>query len=178
MSNIPPFPEERGSSSDQSQTGGEKPEFKRPKFILIDDRQGESRYTNTQAEAETSFSDPKEFLQTEKGVEPPSNALALRLICLLGLVFSLIFGLGIFLWSIVSTFFATCSLFQYQDLNQRARALWKLCANTCIASFGFALGLISPTLGLGLLALYFVLATDLVKDDLLRKVIRNSFNRL
>jgi hypothetical protein len=76
------------------------------------------------------------------------------------------------------TCLATFSLFLNPNLNKGMRHFWKLFANTLVAGFGFTLGMISPTLGLGLLAIYFSLAGNLVEDDLLRKVIRCSFNHL
>ena len=46
--------------------------------------------------------------------------------------------------------------------------------NTTIAGFGFTLGLLSPTLGLGLIALYFSIVGEFLNEDILRKVIRSS----
>lgn len=176
MSNVPLFPKEEGSSSNQGQIREEKPQFKCPEYILIDDRRGKSQHTYFGADSSRkpndSFQNGKEEARSSKG------PISLRFVCLLGLIFCLVFGFGILLWSIALTCLATLSLFQNQGLNQGVRSFWKIFANTFIAGFGFTLGLISPTLGLGLLALYFSLAGNLVEDDILRKVIRRSFNNL
>jgi Fe2+ transport system protein B len=174
MSDVPFFPKEEGNSSSSGQAQEEKPHFKRPEFILIDGRDGKNKYTyfDTSQQSQGSFRTEKEAKQFSKG------AISLRFICMLGFVFCLVFGLGMLLWSIVMTLFATLSLFQNQNLNQSMRSFWKIFVNTVIAGFGFTLGMMSPTLGLGLLALYFSLTGHLVEDDLLRKVIRRSFNHL
>jgi hypothetical protein len=171
MSNIPPFSREENSSSHTK----EKPQFKRPEFILIDDRCGESQYTHFGADSSRK---PNHSFQAEKECKSSKGPLSLRFICLLGLIFCFVFGLGMLIWSIALTFLATISLFQNRGLNQGLQSLWKICANTFIAGFGFMLGLMSPTLGLGLLALYFSLKGELVNDDILRKVIRRSFNQM
>jgi len=168
-------PQEEGSFSDHNQNE-RKSELNNPEFLLIDDRNGEEKivYFNGDSSkySQGSFQERKETKQAAK------NPFSLRFICLLGLIFCLIFGFGMLVGSIVMTFLAIFSLFQNKNLNQRMRNFWKFFINASIAGFGFTLGLISPTLGLGLLAIYFSLAGNLVEDDLLRKVIRRSFNHL
>lgn len=174
MSNIPRFPEE-GGYSNQGPIGEEKSQVQRPEFILIDDRfrKSQSTYFGSDSSCKSNPS-----FQAKKEEKVSKGPLSLRFICLLGLIFCLVFGLGMFLWSIALTFLATLSLFQNRGLNQGLRSVWKICVNTFIAGFGFTLGLISPVLGLGLLALYFSITGELIKDDILRKVIRRSFNHL
>ena len=155
--------------------GEERPQFKRPEFILIDDQRGKSQYTYFEADATRK---PQDSFQKEKKDIPSKGPISLRFVCLLGLIFCSVFGFGILLWSIAITFLATLSLFQKPGLNQGMRSFWKISFNTLVAGFGFTLGLISPTLGLSLLALYFSLAGELVQDDILRKVIRRSFSHL
>jgi hypothetical protein len=176
MSHSPYFPHEESPSSNQGHIKEGKPQVRRPEFILIDDRHGERKYTHFGSEsvdaAQHSFKTEAEEKQAAKG------PFSLRFICLLGFIFCLVFGMGMLLWSVVMTCLATFSLFLNPNINRSMRHFWKLLANTFVAGFGFTLGMISPTLGLGLLAIYFSLAGNLVEDDLLRKVIRRSFNRL
>jgi hypothetical protein len=174
MSNVPLFPKEEGTSSDKSHVGEDKVQYKRPEFILIDDRQGKSQYTYFGADSsrQPNYSGGGKEEPTKKG------SFSLRFICLLGLIFCLVFGLGILIWSIVITLLATLSLFQNHGLNQAVRSFWKIYTHTVIVGFGFALGLMSPTLGLGLIALYFSMTGELMDEDFLRKVIRRSFYRI
>lgn len=165
------FPQGEGASTN-SDPDQEKVELKRPQFILIDDRNGERQYTHFDADASPRAQDSSQSEQASKG------PLSLRFICLLGFIFCAIFGFGVFLLSIALTVLATFSLFQNKNLIQGMCSFWKIFINTFIAGFGFTLGMISPVLGLGLLALYFSLASNLVEDDLLRKVIRRSFSHL
>ena len=177
MSDVPHIPrEEETQETSSNSRREEQPLFRRPEFILIDDQRGKSQYSYF---AEDSSPKPHHSSQKEKRDVPPSKgAISLRFICLLGLIFCSVFGFGILLWSIAVTFLATFSLFKNRGLNQGMRSFWKISFNTLVAGFGFTLGLISPTLGLSLLALYFSLAGELVQDDILRKVIRRSFSHL
>ncbi len=176
MSNTPLFPQEEDFSHQGGDTEEEKPQFKRPEFILIDDRPGKIQYTHFESD---SSNKPNGSSQAKKEQTKSSKGpVSLRFICLLGLIFCFVFGLGMLLWSIALTVLATLSLFQNRGLNQGLRSFWKIVINTFVAGFGFMLGLISPTLGLGLLALYFSLKGELVNDDILRKVIRRSFRHL
>jgi hypothetical protein len=176
MSNTPPFPQEEGTSSSQGHSGEGQSHFKRPEFILIDERQEESQYTHFGSDSTRT---PCATFKPEKEENlSPTHTTSLRFICLLGLIFCMIFGTGILIGTIVLTLIAMLSLFQNENVNQGLRASWKIYTNTAIASFGFALGLISPTLGLGLLALYFSISGDLIDEDVLRKVIRSSLNRI
>lgn len=174
MSNNPYFPHEE-SPSNQGHLEESKPQFKRPEFVLIDDRQGEKKFTHFGSE---STENSKESFKSGQEKQAAKGPFSLRFVCLLGFIFCLVFGLGMLVWSLVMTCLATFSLFLNPNLNKGMRHFWKLFANTFIAGFGFTLGMISPTLGLGLLAIYFSLASSLVEDDLLRKIIRRSFNRL
>ena len=151
---------------------GEQSDAKQPEFTLIDDRNGRAQYTHFDASASRKSAD--DFQQGEKASS--KGSISLRFICLLGFIFCVVFGIGMLLWSIALTFLAIISLFQNHNLNRGAKSFWKIFANTFIAGFGFTLGMISPTLGLGLLALYFSLASEVVGEDLLRKVIRRSFS--
>lgn len=151
----------------------QKGEILYPEFELIDDRSGEEKHTRFNVDSSQNSQDSR-----DNGQKKPSGPLSLRFICFLGFIFCLIFGLGMLVWSVVMTGLATLSLFQNTNLNTGTRHFWKIFVNTCIAGFGFVLGLISPTLGLGVLAIYFSLKGNFVEDDLLRKVIRRSFSHL
>lgn len=176
MPYSPYFPHEEDPSSNQGRLEEGKPQIKHPEFLLIDDRHGKNKYTYFGSESSQTFQN--DFKTGQEAKQAAKGSLSLRFICLLGFIFCLVFGLGMLVWSAVITCLATFSLFLNPNLNRGMRHFWKMFANTFIAGFGFTLGMISPTLGLGLLALYFSLASHLVGDDLLRKVIRRSFNQL
>lgn len=171
MTNTPPK-DETFSNSDQQEE--KKPQFKRPEFILIDDREGKNQYTYFKANMGSH-----NYFQKQAGETRSSKSrFSLRFICFLGFIFCLIFGLGILLWSIAWTFLNILSFFQNRNLRKTMQNFWKIFINTLVTGFSFMLGIISPTLGLGLLAIYFSLASDLVEENLLRRVIRHTFNRL
>jgi hypothetical protein len=53
---------------------------------------------------------------------------------------------------------------------------WKLSIHTLVAGIGCTIGLISPPLGLGLVALYFSLTGQSVNNAFLDSVLNRSFN--
>ena len=169
MPNVPIFPKEDGASSDHHPLEkGEETPFKRPEFIIIDPRQGKN--SDSSQKPNNPFQSQKEEPQSSK------SPISLRFLCVLGLIFCLIFGLGILIWSIALTFLAALSLFRNQNLNQGVRSFWKLYTNTVITGLGFALGIISPTIGLGLIVLYFSVTGEIIENSILHKVIKRSFN--
>ncbi len=141
----------------------EQSEYKRPDLIIIDQpRQQQDSSSHTQASEQTG----------EK------NPLSLRFLCVLGLIFCLVFGTGMFLWTMVLTLLTTVSLFRNPSLNQSVRAFWGICMSTAVAGLCFTLGILSPTLGLGLLVLYFSITGELIDNSLLRNILRRSFDNL
>ncbi len=161
MSRIPIFPEEKGTSSSQlkKEEREEHSSYKHPDLI-IDDRPDNHQEDKTNRLEE----------------HEPRNPLSLRFFCFWGLAFCLIFGSIMVCCSLVLTLIALCSLFQNHNLNQSLHSFWKICLHTLVVGFGFTLGILSPTLGLSLIALYFSLSGEVIDNDLLRKIIRRSFN--
>jgi hypothetical protein len=172
------FPKEEETPSDNNPTREEnRPQFKRPKFILIDDRQGQQSQDFPFDSAPTQEPDDSSQNEKEELKSSAKSPVSLRFLCVLGLVFCLVFGLGIFLWSIALSFLAAVSLFQNQNLNHGVRSFWKLYMHTVIAGLGFALGILSPTIGLGLIVLYFSVTGEVIENNFLHKIIKRSFNK-
>ena len=162
------FPEEPVGSKEK------KPIYECSQYLLIDEREGESRCTYFGKDSSQEACDSSE--EREEGAPPTKEPLSLRFACVLGLVFCSIFGFGILLWAIVMTCFATGGLFRNKERNKDVASLWKIFANTAIAGFCFILGMINPAFGLSLIAVYFSLSSNSMNDDILSQVIRRSFN--
>lgn len=115
--------------------------------------------------------------QAEKTETQAKSPFSLRFLCFLGLIFCSIFGLGMILMSALTTVLAVAFLFRKPSLNQAMGHFWKLATHTTVAGLGFVLGLISPTLGLGLIALYFSITGQAIENNLLYSIIKQSFGR-
>jgi ABC-type Fe3+ transport system permease subunit len=166
MSKDPLFPQDEEVTS-QVPSDSEKSEFKRPDLIILDDEQEKQGNQDKGA----SF-------EEQQAQSAPQSSISLRFFCVLGLIFCLVFGLGIFLWALILTFLTLVTFLQNHQLNRSVKTFWRLCLNTLIAGLGFTIGIISPTIGLGLLVLYFSLTGEVVDNHLLRKILRRSFNNL
>lgn len=158
MTHIPLYPEE----NNDSETNNEKIEYIYPQFEILDDRE--------------KIAENRE-IPNDPAAEMPKSPVSMRFLCFLGLIFCLIFGGGMFLMSLVSTLIGTISLFRNQELNRTIRQFWKISTHTLIAGLGFVLGIISPTLGLGLIVLYFSITGQTVDNSLLHSIIKRSFNK-
>lgn len=136
--------------------------------LLIDDRNG--------TEKEVYFGPGAEKIEksASQGLQGP---LILRIISFLGLLFCFLFSVGAFAVATVMTCFSMLGLFRNKETNRKAIMFWKICGNTLVAAVGFFLGIISPGMGFGFLAIYFALASNMVNDDILRNVIKQSVNR-
>lgn len=146
--------------SQDPQPSEEKIHYLEPQVIIIDDRQNSQKESVNQNEASA----------------PKKSANSLRFLCVLGLIFCSIFGFGMLLMSTISTVIASCYLFRNANLNQSMRHFWKLSTHTLVAGFGFLLGLISPTIGLGLIGLYFSVTGEAIDNQFLHMIIKRSFN--
>lgn len=177
MPTEPNLPEEEISFSDNEnlEKGKEKIDFKQPEFIIIDEREGKNQYTYFGSDSSKKFKASFQN-ETEGMTQPARGSIFLRFLCLFGLIFCLAFGLGLLIWSILLTVVAALSFFQNQNLNSSLSSFWKLYVNIVIVGFGLAIGIISPTLGLGLIGLYFSIKGEIIENNLLRKILKRSLN--
>ena len=151
------------SSHEENDKNKEQSEYKYPDQIIIGDE-------NYQEQSESPYKDHSKEETTEQ-----TQPLSLRLLCFLGLIFCTIYGFGMILLSLITTFFACITLFQNHKLNRNLFRYWKSTFNTFVAGFGFVLGLLIPPLGLGFLILYFSLVGENMDTDILTKIIKKSF---
>jgi hypothetical protein len=161
------------SAENSSGAEEEKTEVKRPEFIIIDERDGTTQKTYYSSEYSWQ---PVKYVETRKE-EVKSSSVSLRFLCFLGLVFCVIFGTGIFLLSLVLTFLSLVNLFQNKNLNEGAWSFWKLWISTVIISLAFIIGLIVPTIGVGLIVFYFSLIGGKSEDNFLHKIFRQTFHQ-
>ncbi len=160
MSN-PPF------SSDEKKN---QSEYKLPDEIIINDRSANV------SDPFSSASEEKRSNQIHEEQSSENNgALSLRFLCFLGLIFCLIYGLGMFILSLIITLLAVVTLFQNSGVNDSLLQCWQSFFNTLVAGIGFALGLIIPPLGLGFLVVYFSLVGEKMDTDILSKIIKRSY---
>jgi hypothetical protein len=145
---------------DQAGGRGEEVQFKRPDFVVIDDRNKKTSHQGEEIPHVENF-------QT---ANPPYS---LRFICFLGVIFCAIFGLGLTLLNLIVTFFAFILLLQNRELNETAISLWKLWKNTWVGGFCCLLGIVFPKLGIGLLTLYFTFTKDRSGINILQSIFKN-----
>lgn len=162
MFNNPLIPQNNDASKEDPK---EEINFKRPDFIVIDDRQ-EYPY----GDQEKQFDPHADSRMASRSLQ--NTPFSFRFLCLLGVIFCFVFGSGLLISACLLTCIALLSLLQNKELNRVVKSLWKLAANTAVAAIGFMLGIISPTLGVGLLIVYFSLSTNHMTG---KRLIKNLF---
>lgn len=156
------YPQEDGTYEphEQSAQPEEKPHYVQPHYVIIDDRLNKDK--------EGSF---------ESGNQKAKSPNSPRFLCFLGLIFCSIFGLGMIAMSFFSTLISTCYLFRNAHLNDSMCHFWKLTAHTLVAGLGCILGLMVPTVGLGLIVLYFTATGEINDKSLLNTFFKQAFNK-
>jgi hypothetical protein len=140
--------------------------YKKPEFILIDDRKGGQSQTHYDSEGNPT-NDTESFTS--------QRPFPLRFLCFLGVVFCLVFGLGLLVIASLATLGALVFLLQNQELNQSVATLWKLYVNVVIAGLGCVIGVFNPAIGIGLMAVYFSLSGEHSSSDFLKNILKRFF---
>lgn len=144
MSENTSWKEDSSHSNPSDQT--ENPKIVSPPFVLIDDRNGETQQTYFNIDSTRTSSE-----SFQEGETISLKSTSLRFACLLGLIFCLIFGLGMMIGSILLSILAILSFFKNETLNYRAWGCWKISFKTLCIAFGLAVGILFPQIVLNIL---------------------------
>jgi hypothetical protein len=158
------------AGEDSSPDSKKEIQYKRPDFIILDDRESLSRKDNGREGNGEKPSEKNTGMQNNQ-----ESAISLRFLCFLGLVFCLLFGTGLFLINLLTTAAALFMLLLNKELNQTVLTFWKLFFSTFIAGIGCLIGLASPTVGISLLALYFSLSKEKTGTNFFSSIFQNIF---
>lgn len=150
--------EESGTENESA-----KEKVKRPEFIILDDTQEFIRGGHQQ------YRIPEEELLTQ---EPSRSPLAIRILCLVGLFFSVLVAAGLLVGAIVSVLVATVCLFMNHTANDRVVRFWTLFRHAVVIIVGLLIALFSPTLGFGLLILYFSMKGTSRDREVLKRALK------
>ncbi|MBA2367426.1 MAG: hypothetical protein H0V82_00195 [Candidatus Protochlamydia sp.] len=145
-------------------------QYKRPEFIILDDRENIHENNGSEENGE------RHGKNTGTNANQQSS-ISLRFLCFLGLVFCLIFGTGLLLITVLTSAAAVLMLLLNRELNQTVLTFWKLFFNTLIAGIGCMIGLVSPAMGISLLALYFSISKKKNGANLFSSLFENTFKK-
>jgi hypothetical protein len=119
---------------------------KMPDFILMDDTQD---YLHENYQRRSPF-ESKENLPKIQSISFP-----LRLLSLLGMMISFFVAIGTLFLTVLFFVLAALLFFQNQALNAYLRKFWTIYIHSSVLALGLGIAAISPTIGLGLLLIYF-----------------------
>jgi hypothetical protein len=150
----------------------EKIIYKTPEFVLIDDREKEANGHQKQTHYDAN-GNPTDYSKTS--ASQSQGPFSLRFLCFLGFVFCTVFGLGLLLIATLATLMSLVFLLQNKELNRSVLSLWKLYVNVVVAGVGCFIGLFSPAIGIGLIAVYFSFSSEQFSSDVLKTIIKRFF---
>lgn len=166
MSQAPQFPQKEEGST-ESAHNQESTNVIQPEFVLIDERNGKTKYSFFDADAQLKSHQTGPSTNKGRRLVGPT-----RLIFFLGSIFCILFGIILFILAIVITVLSAISFFQNSKINKDMRNSWKFFFATMISGGCLAIGVIIPALGIGLLSLFFAVASQ---DNFLRRFVQSKF---
>jgi hypothetical protein len=122
----------------------EKSHFKKPDFIILED-------TKDYIYGSQTVTEDEELWQMQRKKYP----IWLRALCFLGVFGSLFFASAVLSYLLFLFLGAALYLFQSKEANQSFYKFWRLFNNTVAVTTSLLIGIFSPTLGIGMLIIYF-----------------------
>ncbi|MCE5318885.1 MAG: hypothetical protein LLG04_16175 [Parachlamydia sp.] len=120
-----------------------------PEYVILD------------AEEETPQSDQSgELFDTLKALSAKHIPWPMRIAFLFLFFFCLAFAVILIIHLLFHTVLATVTLFQSPALNSHVQKAWKILVSAIVVALGFAIAIFSPTFGLSVMMLYFMLHRD------------------
>ncbi|MDP1880277.1 MAG: hypothetical protein Q8K60_04990 [Parachlamydiaceae bacterium] len=157
-------------SSKNNQNDSE--EYKIPDEIIIDDRSDDSNTVTG-----SSFEEKQSDFENQSSGE--TKAISLRLLCFLGLLFSIVFGLAMLFIAAVASILALVTFLSNDEINQNAMKFWKLYMHAAISGVCCLVGVFFPPVGLSLLLLYLSTSdgseSNSTVSNMMKKIFGNFF---
>lgn len=117
-----------------------------PEYVILD------------AEEETPRSEQSgEMFDTLKKLSAKHIPWPMRIVFLILFFFCLAVAVLLLLYFLFHTVLATVTLFQNPALNNNVKKAWNILVSDIVIALGFAIGFFSPTFGLSVIMLYFML---------------------
>ncbi|MBA3721776.1 MAG: hypothetical protein H0W88_05185 [Parachlamydiaceae bacterium] len=154
------------SSEDQKESIDSK--IHHPEVILIDSTNEHIYGPNP------SFDEAKQEEDELWHMQKKHYPMWIRFFCLFSLFISLIFLAIVSLYVVVILFFVVLTFFQNEEIIEKIKSGWLLFKNCLVVTLALTIGLFSPTLGIGLIIVYFSMKGD-EKDKLFLKRILKKF---
>lgn len=101
------------------------------------------------------------------------NLFVLRLVCFIGALLCFLFTLGLLVYAGLLLALACVCLFKNRSINQTFYSFSRLFVNFLVFTVGLALAVLSPTLGIGFLIVYFAVKGE--RKD--REMFKNALHR-
>lgn len=138
-----------------------KSKVHRPEFVILEKEQPESTEQRQ-----------NEYFEALAIIQKVKPSLGLQIVILLSFVFLLMATLFVLFFFALNAFLAGIFLFQNKEINRYFLQSWKNLKKMFAYLAGGAIGLFSPSLGLGLIVLYFM-----HEKEPLNQAIMSRFNK-
>lgn len=151
-----------GYGPDKPENEKKEPKFKLPEFIDIEEETGKEEKFSKEEIYEI-------FQKLPLGYYPLQHRLLMLFLSILTLVIS-----GFFLFFfVISLIFSIATFFKLKMFKSNVGILWKNARRMAALSVGFAVAVLSPPFGIGIIMLYFILYQDKAGTEFFEKIIGN-----
>jgi hypothetical protein len=167
---IPKNDDDSSKNRDSFDRRSKEPKGKMPDFIILDDTHdyihGNYRKSNSSQKRQQPRR-PNKLVQ---------NRFLLRLFCLLGMMLSFLVAIGMLIWTTLVFIVAALLFFKNQVLNQSLTRFWNFYIHSSVVALTLGIATISPTLGIGLLVVYFSMQSEGIDTHFVKNVLKRLFN--
>jgi hypothetical protein len=153
---------------DNKDTNGESSNIHRPEFVILDKGEPESEDVLSQATQNQYF----QALKMLQKIKPFSG---LRLIILFSILLVSVAVLIVTFFFLLNVIISALALFQNANLNKYLSLSWKNVKKVFAFWAGVVVGLFSPSLGLGLVILYFMQEGEPLNKAVLSRLFKSKF---
>ncbi len=167
---LPPSDDKDKNSNNQNDPS----QRKLPKFIFIGDEQSSTAHQHhhrAHAEAgETSTPKQDPFL-TAQSLVTKNYPWIMRALTFIISILGVMLAFGILVLCATMVIIAGGLLFQYEEANKTLISYWKSFRRTLVCSWALFIASFSPSLGFGILFLYFALQGEKMNNSFLNRII-------
>jgi ABC-type multidrug transport system fused ATPase/permease subunit len=149
-------------------TGGQQKKIHQPEFIILeDDERQETRHS-------TESSLHQEYIELLKKLNQRKYSWSVRLMTFFGFFFLGILTLVLAFFAAISILIALISLFRSSEANEYMHKAVRQVKKFLVMTAGMFIGIFSPSLGLGLILLYFLMQGETLNKVFVSKVFSSS----
>jgi hypothetical protein len=142
---------------------------KLPEFIFVDvDRESEAQKTSGFEE---------QYFRSFQALKHKDSSISLRITCLLGALLLLVTLMFAIPFLLLFLLFNVLTFFKIQSFWAQTKKLWLYLKRALVMALGFSVAVFSPSFGVTLIMIYFLLQGQKMENHFMMKLMRSSMRK-